>query len=71
MTCMARDTSWQSAKIGTSGTTETSGTFFCVGECPYAGDGACPHDMTGRVPTIKVDEEELNAIRRIKSFRKK
>ena len=42
MICMARDTSWQSAKTGTSGTTETNGTSFCEGDCP--------HDVTGSVP---------------------
>ena len=43
MTCMARDTSWQSAKTGTSGTSETNGTSFCVGECPHAGDWECSY----------------------------
>ena len=48
MTCMARDTSWQSAKIG------TTGTIFCAGDCPY--------DMMQRICDLIVAEKAANMI---------
>ena len=63
MTYMARDTSWQSAKTGTPGPPRPPGRSFVrgsvptrvrghKGECPHAGDGACPHDK-GRLGRTK------------------